>query len=450
MTDFAVAAAIAVAKVIDSSKVVYATSLPEVLDFTGGRGGDVFVYGAGGQAARIPLSRDRNLMMTASSLLQESVLKKGMTLVGWDIKNVFAFLKAVTGNTPEVSGTVVDLMVVERYLGNREGVRPESLEDAVARLKVCMKDRLWEKAKRANSKVFTPLATTVIPAIEASGLIHADERALVHPYYEVEGQVNGRLKASKSYFRGFNPHNLGKDAAAKLYPSQCDHLLALFDYRHMEVSVLAWLSQDEQMMELLAGDTDFYAAVFTLITGITEVTATHRKLVKALFLPTFYGQSAETLCKKLADDGFKISDTLAKKMSADVHRLFAKAMAWIRDTVPADGVAEDYYGRRRILPDNFFRARNFSVQSPASLICLDRLVHLYTELREMARVVAHVHDGYLIAVPVAHQRDVLRRAAEALEAESGLAPGLRLKVNYKLGKNFGELVEAKPHLIGGD
>jgi len=458
MTDFVVAAALAVAKVLDTGKVVFVTALPDVLDFTGGRsGGDLYIYGVE-EAAKIPLSKDRRTMMQVSSLLQESILRKGMTVIGWDLKNLFTFLKATTGTSPEIEATLVDLMALERYLGQRDGVRPVDATEAIARFRTCMKDPLWDRAKKIHFKVTIPLVTKVLPAIESCGLVHAEERCIVYPWYHIDGQENGRLQSSKSLFKGFCAHNIGHDTASKLYPTTCDHVLALFDYRHMEVSVLAWLSQDPEMLRLLDGEEDFYAAVFRAITGIEDVQASHRKLTKGFFLPTFYGQGAQGLSERNG-----ISGKLAEKLVGDINRLFPTAMAWIRDAVTPDGVAEDHFGRRRIIPERFFRARNFKVQSPAALICIDRLVHLYNELCACGslrgsveaqlrgvRIAAHVHDGYLLAIPESQQKDMLRRAKEALESESSIAPGLRLRVNFKVGRHFGDLVKPKSALVEGD
>jgi hypothetical protein len=445
MTDFVVAAALAMAKVLDAgNKVVYVTTLPEVLDFTGGRaGGDLYVYGAD-DAAKIPLSRDRSLMMQVSSLLQESILKKGTTVVGWDVKNLFTYLRAVTGAEAACEATVLDLMALERYLGDRQASRPATAQEAFGRLRKLMKDTLWDKARRVHFKVVVPLITKVLPSIETCGLVHAEERAIVYPWYHVDGQENGRLQSTKSLLKCFCAHNVGYDEASKLYPTTCDHVLALFDYRHMEVSVLAWLSKDAEMLRLLDGEEDFYSAVFRAITGIEDVTAGHRKLTKGFFLPTFYGQGVQGLAERNG-----VSPKLAEKLVGDVNRLFPTAMAWIRDSVDADGVAEDHYGRRRQFSDRYFRGRNFKVQSPAALICIDRLVHLYNEVRAV-RIAAHVHDGYLLAIPESQQKDLIARVKDALEAESVLAQGLRLRVNFKVGKNYGDLVQPKPHLIEGD
>ena len=62
----------------------------------------------------------------------------------------------------------------------------------------------------------------------------------------------------------------------------------------------------------------------------------------------------------------------------------------------SQGTISDYFGKRRTFTENFYKARNFCIQSPASLICLEKLVQLWKKIQHKTRICYHVHDGYYV------------------------------------------------------
>jgi DNA polymerase I-like protein with 3'-5' exonuclease and polymerase domains len=108
-------------------------------------------------------------------------------------------------------------------------------------------------------------------------------------------------------------------------------------------------------------------------------------------------------------------------------------------SVGIDGFARDYYGKKRFFGKDSYLIRNFAIQSPASTICLDKLVKIDKELVD-ARLAMHVHDGYVLYVRPSDCRKVYNLARDIMESDDdSLYPNLKLKISCEVGDSLNEL-----------
>jgi DNA polymerase I-like protein with 3'-5' exonuclease and polymerase domains len=199
----------------------------------------------------------------------------------------------------------------------------------------------------------------------------------------------------------------------------------------MEVCTLAWLSGDEYLISLVNGEEDFYRSLFKLISGAECDTDEKRNFCKKIFLPVFYGESAKELANNL-----NFSVETAYKVVGKLKTLFPRVFSWA-DEYPYKDECVDYYGRKRKFSlENRYKYRNFIIQSPAAIICLDRLVRLYHNLGSYGKLAAHIHDGYIIKVDDKYIEIVKSLCIDSLQSESQICPGLNLKTNFKIGKTL--------------
>jgi DNA polymerase I-like protein with 3'-5' exonuclease and polymerase domains len=182
---------------------------------------------------------------------------------------------------------------------------------------------------------------------------------------------------------------------------------------------------------------DVYKIIWERITNV-KCTPTLREACKSVFLPIVYGLGADTLTKKLSVD-----ERVAKRLIDKVYAEFPVALSWVKEqqsSVGYDGGVYDRFGRRRRFDGAEYKIRNFVIQSPASLVCLHKLVKLYYAIKGLARIAFHVHDGYFVT---AHKKDrdkildICRRALEHPMEE--LYPGLKLRVSAKVGSRLHQL-----------
>jgi hypothetical protein len=417
--------ACALSDVTKASSAVMVCLDPEVIDYPGGKGTTLVVCG-GGKEARIPLTAEN--LVVAAGMLEFSLLGEDAVIVGWGLKNLFTYFLHVTKKPLAVRGQVYDLKLLERYLGV-DAQAPRTLNEALRRLKAVLSDPSWPKLQEVHRRVHLPLSLHAVPAIECSPLLDTKTRRYAYGYYEIEGQRNGRMRCPEPFGEhGFNPHVVGPEMRERLIPRSRDEFFLYFDYQHMEVSMLQWLAKDEALGRFLAMPGDVYANIYQAVAGVPD-----RERGKKLVLPVIYGEFPSTLAQEW---GIPL-DEARGLIGALQHHLRA-SFEWIGREFPG-GRAEDVLGRRRVFEEKQYKIRNFLVQSPASLVCLEKLVELERAVRGLARVVMSVHDGYVLSGPLEGWREVSSLAATTLESPSHFCPGLRLTVGFKAGKKLGEL-----------
>ena len=120
----------------------------------------------------------------------------------------------------------------------------------------------------------------------------------------------------------------------------------------------------------------------------------------------------------------------------------------IRDSIEAEqskaqknGYLEDCYFRKRIFSDGeAYKGRNFIIQSPSALICLESLLKLYQGSENLFKIAFHVHDGYFLAIQKDCVEDAFYKAKNILESKLSLMPNLALKTSAKLGKSLDKMI----------
>lgn len=362
--------------------------------------------------------------------------------VSWDAKDFFSFLQGRTGMAPEVPCPVYDLRLISSYLGV-EAERPAKFRDAVGLLGSLLKNPGWGRFADLYRSVYVPLITRVIPDMETCCLVDNARRMCVYPCYVPEGQANGRLKASVASDSNYNPHSMGPKEKANLRPASYDDVFLYFDYSNMEVNVLQWLSGDERLGGILSSGEDPYRAIWSIVTG-EEATDRHRKICKDVFLPVVFGQGARSLASNMG-----VEEKFASRVIHTLAKTFPVAFDWVSSRSPdGDYMATDFFGRRRAFSGReLYKIRNFSVQSPASMICLRKLVRLHESLSGLARVCFHVHDGYCVVCAADKADSIFDVGISALEEEDPMFPGLRLRATCGVGSRLDDLKPIKSGAI---
>lgn len=411
-----------------AGKVVYAAVLPPIEDPTVPGESKVLLFGHGGTEAQLPLGR-ADLALTAS-MLAVGVMSPGRCVIGWDLKGLFSMFahRLPARHLEDLKGCrLIDLKYAEAFLGI-EAEPPDDLNEAMVR---ASPRRLGQRCVDFHQAVHVPLCREVLPSIESFGIFDERTGRSGYPWHEVEQVYNGRLRCVESFDRCFNPHTLSDEVKGLIQPPVTGQALLVFDYAHMEPTVLQWLSEDEAMGRILKGGGDPYDAM-------AAATGLDRDQCKVAFLAVFYGQGTRGLADQLG-----IDEDLAACFRGTVRQSFPQAWAWL-DAVEAMAAAgeevEDRFGRRRRFEVRPHRARNWAVSSPAAAICLERLVALHRYLQGRGRILFTVHDGYHVLVPWNEERGkVAQGCREVLQGVGGFAPGLSLRCVLKAGRWYDSL-----------
>lgn len=385
-----------------------------------------------GKKVSLSLDDSKNLSYLASSLYH--FIDSNNILLSWSAKDIFSFIKGKTDISLEILANIYDINIINSYFALNQQ-KPESFKSAIKLLKTVLTNSDWKKFNNIYNQVYVPLFSKVLPDIETNCLIDNSKRKCVYPFYVIEGQANGRLKTLKINSASYNPHSLGPMEKNNIRPKDYDQVFVCFDYKNMEVNVLQWLSSDKELAKILATNKDLYKEIWRKITK-QEPTEAHRALCKNIFLPVVFGLGKANLSKKLG-----VSEKIASKLIDSFYKTFPVAFDWVSSqSANGNNMAIDFFGRRRIFEEkDMYKIRNFCIQSPASLICLKKLICLHESLSGHATVCFHIHDGYYVLCKKSEVNFIAELGRKILESEDELFPNLKLKITCHYGNNLSDL-----------
>lgn len=420
-----------------AGKYSYLRCDPEIPDFTDDSSVFLMIQGSNGGMERVQVTPE--IIFELCCWLKESIFRKDNILICWNLKPIISYFLAKTGKCLQFDCKIFDLKIIESYLGIKT-TAPETLNQAKARVATAGQNSDWGRVSNIYKTIHLPLITEVIPHLENVPLLDTDLRSRVYANYEIDGQVNGRLLCSGLYKHSYVPHVLGPAERNKLKSRSDEESFLSFDFKYMEVKVLQWLTKDETLGMLLSKPGDFYIILYEYLTGLKS-DENSRKFCKKLILPLIYGQSADSLSESL-----NLNLETTQILVSRIRESFAPTLSFIQDCqtqTKKTGKAVDYFGKCRIFKDNEYRVRNFIVQSPGALVCLEKLIDLHNALKFKTPIAFTVHDGYVLYVNKKNAKEVFKMACATLSEESKLCPGLKLSVTYSAGRDLNQLLTKK-------
>ena len=421
-------ASIAIAELLETNKVLFLKTEPEVLDFTDSVLSKIIICGL---KSRVELDISSANAASVMGLLDATVFNK--ELVGrvycWNFKSLASFCKFHTTKFVRPKNSIVDLKTIEAFLGYRKKA-PETFIEANNRADIVSQNKDWPAIYKS---IHLPLSYWVLPSIETTALLNDNTRHPVYPYYEIEGQTNGRLNCSNMFSKSYLPHTLGPDQKKVLKPRGYGLRFASADFRFCEVVMLQWLSGDKKLKEIIDSGEDLHSKIYEIITENACDTELKRKISKRMFLPVVYGLGATSLAKNLG-----LPEAVASELKNRIHTVFSTAMNWVieKQQIAREGKAvKDYFGRsRKYEPEQAYQARNLVVQGPAATVCQEKLIELWKSLSGTDASLSHsLHDGYTVICSTQSAKNTYDIMKSTLETESKLCPGLNMKVEIKFG-----------------
>lgn len=421
------------ADLLESNKTVFVRTEPEVLDFTDSVLSKVVVYGT---KSKVELEITGRTAASILGLLDATIFDKELVsrVYFWNFKSFASYCKHHIAKFVTPTNNVIDLKPIEGFLGITKQA-PESFSEAASRVGVVFQNKDWAAIYKS---IHMPLMYWVLPSIETTALLNDTTRRSEYPYYEIEGQVYGRLNCSKKFSKSYLPHNMGPIDRKTMKPKGYGLRFVTADFRFCEVVMLQYLSGDQKLKEILDSGEDLHSRIYEIVTGDICNTDTKRKVSKRMFLPVVYGYGAAGLAKTLG-----VTETVGTELRNRIYKIFSTALDWAveKQEEARRGVIKDHFGRpRKFEPDKAYLARDFVVQAPAATFCQEKLIALWKALSGTESQLAFsVHDGYGIVCPVATAKDTYHIIKDTLETESKLCPGLKMKVEIKFGARLNDM-----------
>lgn len=426
-----------------SDQSIFVSFNPDILDFTNKESSkEIVIHLQNNKTITIPIKDDTLSFLI--SILKVSLFSKGMKIICWNWKSFCSFVLHKTGKEYLVSGSIIDLKVIESYLGIKNKA-PKNIKDALFRLKKIVGDGSWKSIESIYKNLHLKLITNVIPGLENSGVISTSQASRVFANYDINGQENGRLLCSNCFEKGFVPHAMGPELRSNIKPLSLNDYFMSFDFRAMEVFMLAWLSNDERLLEVCKSK-DVYYSLYEIILQKSPEKKSDRIFIKKCFLPVIYGQSSYSLGQQCG-----IPKDSAESIINRINSLFSVSASWIcnqEQNLKNSYYAKDFFGKRRLFEEGKeYMVRNFCIQSPAATVCLEKLCDLFYALKNKTSIAFMVHDSYTIYFNKENWKDVYSISEQILTGESSFCSNLKLKVSCRVGRDLNSMKNFKPKEI---
>lgn len=409
---------------------------PSILDYTNDTRGHLTVENQR-QKITVPLTGEEIGVRTLLGILEQTLFnpERVRILFAWSIKDLISYFRFYVPTLALPPVSIIDLKVIESFLGVHKNP-PKTYIEAVNRARIFQQRKGW---KKVYSEIHQPLMLKVLPTIETTPLLDTQKREWVHPYYEIEGQANGRLNSYNRLKNGYLPHTMSAEVKEVLKPREVGWRFLAADFMSCEVIVLQWLSGDKELTKIIESGKDLHSEIYRVVTQDEQINPTKRNMSKLMFLPVMYGCGPEGLAKQL-----HLDISVAKELINRIRTIFSDAHDWMmakQEQTKNQGYIEDYFGRKRSFSqEEAYRCRNFVVQAVAATFCQEKLIQLTNALSTLdANVVFSVHDGFGVVFKQSIAKELYKITKRVLESESKICPGLKILTEIKFGVKLSKM-----------
>ena len=273
----------------------------------------------------------------------------------------------------------------------------------------------------------------------------------VHTTYNLFGTSTGRLSSEKPNLQNIPNKTIMGQKIREFFVADTNHNFVIADYSQIELRVLAHLSNDKSMIELLQNsEADIHSETASKIfqTDLQSVTKDMRRKAKEVNFGLIYGMETFGLSKSL-----NISKKEANSLIEAYFSQFPEIKGFL-DKVVKDATkntfTETLYGRKRYIPElassNFQLkamgkriAMNAPIQGTASDIMKIAMINLDKELKKIksTELLLQIHDEIIVQTPRELSEKVIKIVRKEMENATKLKVPLfiDIKTNMNLS-NF--------------
>lgn len=292
---------------------------------------------------------------------------------------------------------------------------------------------------------YTKLKSTYIDALPK--LVDKDGR--LHTTFALDVAATGRLSSHDPNLQNIPTRtDLGQAIRNAFIPAEGNVFISA-DYSQFELRLSAVMAHDESLVNDFNHDVDIHTKTAAEVYGvpIDQVDKNMRRHAKVVNFGILYGMSPHGLS---IATGMNVLE--AKQFIARYFELRKPIREYIDNTVQnalEQGYVETLFGRRRPTPD--LKSSNFVVREAAKRVAANMpiqgteadlmkiaMIELEDRLSGIGEQILQVHDSILVEVPEANAAKASKILKDTMEH---VYPELKvkLKVDVKTGKNWGEL-----------
>ena len=291
---------------------------------------------------------------------------------------------------------------------------------------------------------YEKIRSTYIDGLKSE--ITSDNR--IHTTYNLFGTTTGRLSSEKPNLQNIpNKTDIGQKIR-EFFIADNNHEFIISDYSQIELRVLAHLSSDTNMINILKSqDADIHTETASRIfdVKIESVTKDMRRKAKEVNFGLIYGMEAFGLSKSL-----NVSKKEAQDLIDSYFAQFPKIKGYL-DRIVSDaeknGYTKTLYGRKRYIKE--LSSSNFQLKAMGKRIAMNapiqgtaadimKIAMLGVQEKtlkyESTNLILQIHDEIIVQTPTESSKEVMKIVKTEMESASKLK--VPLFVNIKASKDL--------------
>ncbi len=274
----------------------------------------------------------------------------------------------------------------------------------------------------------------------------------IHTTYESLGAATWRMSSNDPNLQNIpTGDGYAREIKSCFVPST-GNILLVADYSQVEIRVLAFLSQDESLLDAFRNGEDIHMRTAKFLFGDDTLITTHqRRIAKSVNFWVIYGITGFGLAKTLDCSTWEAQQYVdAFYARYPGVRTYYDALL---ENARRDGYVETYFGRRRYIPgvndaNKTIRsiaereAMNMPIQGTAADMIKIAMVELDAKIREkwlLGSMILQVHDELVFDIPPSEKQEfeiLVREVMEGVLKSSG--ESLPITVDISTGNNWAE------------
>lgn len=272
----------------------------------------------------------------------------------------------------------------------------------------------------------------------------------IHTTYNQTIAATGRLSSTDPNLQNIPVRSdLGKEIRKAFVASKPGGMLISADYSQIELRVMAYFSQDPNLIAAFRDGMDIHSATASKLfsVDIDKVNNEMRRTAKTVNFGIMYGLGGYGLSQRL-----RISKKDAEVIISNYFKQFPNIKKYIDETIAStrkQGYAETMLGRRRYFPDilsknNTIRtaaeraAINHPIQGTAADMIKIAMINIYNELHKMqfkSKMILQIHDELLFDAH-SDEIDELKKIINELMSNALSLGDVPVSVDIGVGKNW--------------
>lgn len=275
----------------------------------------------------------------------------------------------------------------------------------------------------------------------------------IHTSFNQTTTATGRLASSDPNLQNIPTDTTGYGIEIRAaFKPEPGHVFISADYSQIELRVLAYLSQDENLLQAFAQGVDIHSQTAARLFDmpLEQVTNAQRQIGKRINFSILYGLTPYGLSKDL-DIPFSQAKIYIDKYFAQ----YPKVSVWMEQIIvdtKHQGYVSTLFGRRRYIPaiheknrPMYEEARRMAIntvaQGTAAEIMKLGMITLSKKLKELGlgHIVLQIHDELLISAPREHAHEIEQLAKEVLSHV--VSWNVPLEVTTRIGDDWKEITK---------